>query len=123
MTNQSIDLLSIRDEIMDYLATHTRGRQEIIADLLGIRRESLYAYTTKRSGLVHVEDVQKLYDWMQQDQRNQQRITRAETQWLLENAQAKLKETENLAPRKAKRAAVKWTAKVRKYEKMMREWS
>ena len=114
---KTIDLLSLRDEIMDYLGAHSYRRQEIIADLVGIRRESLYAYTTKRSGLTHIEDLQKLHRWMVEDRANRQELTRTQMAWLLKNAQQQLKEAKQLPPRTAKRAVAQWTRKLRKYQK------
>jgi hypothetical protein len=121
MVKHSIDVLGLRDEIMDYLGTHTYRRQEIIADLVGIRRESLYAYTTKRSGLTHVEDIQRLYNWMVLDRANQQTLTRPQMAWLLRHAQQNLREARQLPPRQAKRAVAKWSAKLRKYRKVARK--
>jgi hypothetical protein len=118
MVESTVDFLASRDEVIDYLRKHSHRRQEIIADLVGMRRESLYAYTTHGVGLTHVEDLQKLHDFIRIDKANQQQITPQQMVWLLRNAQKHLQEAEKLPPRKAHRAIAKWSAKLRKYRKM-----
>ena len=118
---EPVDILSIRDEIIDYLNAHSYRRQEIIADLVGIRRESIWAYIKGR-GLTDIGDVQKLYDWMVHDRKNEQTLTRNQVAYLVANAKKQLRESENLPPRAAKRAVSKWERKLQKYQKIEAEF-
>lgn len=64
---KAVDLLAIRESILDYLAENSAGRQGAIAKAVGLRREKINLYVNKRSGLTNIEIVQKLHDWVEQD--------------------------------------------------------
>jgi len=64
---RAVDLLAIRESILDYLAEHSTGRQGAIAEAVGLRREKINLYVNKRQGLTNIEIVQKLQDWMLED--------------------------------------------------------
>ena len=107
------DVLAVRDEIMDYLAEHSGERQEIIADLVGMRRERICAYSKRRSGLTHVVHVQKLYEWMQADRRNGQQFDADQIQALVTLARQNLKKATN------REDTEKWARKLEKYRRLM----
>jgi hypothetical protein len=64
-----IDLLALRDEVLDYLSEHSVGRQGAIAKLVGLRRETICSYAQKRGALTDVATLQRLLDWMQTDKK------------------------------------------------------
>jgi hypothetical protein len=116
MSEKLIDLLALRDRVLDYLAQYSSGRIEIIADLTGMRRESLYAYVKRRSGLTHVEDLQRLQEWMIADRANEQELTRKQVQWLISNAEKKLRVSQRSDVSYSEYAS--WKRKLKRYRKI-----
>lgn len=64
-----INLLALRDEVLEYLAAHSVGRQGAIAKQVGLRRETICSYAQKRGALTDVGTLQRLLEWMTQDKR------------------------------------------------------
>jgi len=60
---------SMRDEVLNYLAENSTGRQGEIADAVGLRRERINAYIVHRKGLTDVRTIQQLFNWMQRDRK------------------------------------------------------
>lgn len=60
---------TMRDEVLDYLAANSTGRQAEIATAVGLRRERINAYIVHRKGLTDVRTIQELHNWMVRDRR------------------------------------------------------
>jgi hypothetical protein len=59
-----VDLLRIREEVIDYLKHDTKALQVDIAGIVGIRREMISAIRQGRAALTDIVDLQRLYAWM-----------------------------------------------------------
>lgn len=117
--NSSFDILGLRDEtreeIMEYLALHSYRRQEIIGDLVGLRRESICAYAQKRGALTNVSALQRLYEWMITDRKNGQELDDEQIQSLIALARKNLKKA---TAEKNEKSIAKWTRKLKKYQEL-----
>jgi DNA-binding XRE family transcriptional regulator len=59
-----VDLLEIREEIIQHLESGTSMHQIDVAELVGIRRETISAIKKRRAALTDIVDVNRLYRWM-----------------------------------------------------------
>lgn len=59
----------MREQVLDYLAANSAGRQAEIAVAVGLRRERINAYIVHRKGLTDVRTVQELWNWVQRDRK------------------------------------------------------
>lgn len=61
---------NMRENVLDYLAANSAGRQAEIAVAVGLRRERINAYIVHRKGLTDVRTIQELHNWMMKDRKN-----------------------------------------------------
>lgn len=59
-----VDLLKIREQVIQYLESGTSMNQIDIAGIVGIRRETISAIRQRRAALSDVTDLNRLYAWM-----------------------------------------------------------
>jgi hypothetical protein len=59
-----VDLLDIREQVIQHLESGTTMHQIDVAELVGIRRETISAIKKRRAALTDVIDLNRLYKWM-----------------------------------------------------------
>jgi hypothetical protein len=62
-----VNIIEARDEALKYLVNNTRGRQEVIAEELGIRRETLNRYACGSAVPVDINCCQRIIEWVRKD--------------------------------------------------------
>ena len=66
-----VDLLELREEVIEYLRSGTAMKQVDIGGIVGIRRETISAICKGRAALTDIMDLHRLYAWMWIDRGNQ----------------------------------------------------
>jgi hypothetical protein len=67
-----VDLLEIREQVIQHLESGTTMHQIDVAELVGIRRETISAIKKRRAALTDVVDLNRLYRWMWLDRQQKE---------------------------------------------------